>query len=210
MRSKLLLSALLVLMIAFTATASQACTRKLPAGAAQTVVPKQRINQALFDASVRAEVNYHRCRARLTQLGDAGDGLDRQTATHSAWMAKAQTLSHENSIAGKSSLDQRFKASGIRYTIGSENIGVVNRYQLNSQRFKVIDQRSCKFSRNGRVVAPHSYETLARQAVSLWMNSPSHRKNILDPRVSHVSSAVAFDPNSRYGGRFYRAQNFIG
>jgi uncharacterized protein YkwD len=42
------------------------------------------------------------------------------------------------------------------------------------------------------------------------MNSPGHRKNILDRNVTRISTAVAFDPKAQYCGRFWLTQNFIG
>lgn len=206
-----LLAAGFGLTIAVAASAVDACSRSIPAQAERSVVPTQRINQDLFDAAVRAEVNFHRCRAGLSQLSDAGNGLAREAKRHTTWMAKQQTLSHRNSIPGKASLSQRVKASGIRFRTGSENIGLVHRFQIDNRRFKILDSASCKFATyEGQQLPAHSYASLARHAVNLWMNSPGHRKNILDRRVTRMSSAVAYDPNSPYCGQFYMTQNFVG
>ena len=204
-------AAIIGLVLAVSAASADACTRQLPAQAERTIVPTERINQDLFDAAVRAEVNFHRCRAGLPKLDDAGNGLAREAKNHTVWMAKQQTLSHQNSIPGKTSLSQRVKASGARFRTGSENIGLVHRYQIDNRRFRILDSRSCKFATyEGQQLPAHSYGSLARHAVNLWMNSPSHRKNILDRRVTRMSSAVAYDPNSQYCGQFYMTQNFIG
>ena len=46
-------------------------------------MPAQNINQSLLEDAILAEVNYHRCRAGLRKLSDAGNGL---TAEAKRWM----------------------------------------------------------------------------------------------------------------------------
>jgi uncharacterized protein YkwD len=204
-------AALVALTMALSAAATEACTRSVPAKAERTVVPAERIDQDLLDAAVRAEVNFHRCRAGLPALGDAGNGMARMAETHSVWMASAQTLSHKSTIPGKASLSQRVKAAGVKFRTGSENIGMVHRYQIDNLRFRIVDSNACQFATyEGQPLPAHSYATLARHSVNLWMNSPGHRKNILDRNVTRISTAVAFDPKAQYCGRFWLTQNFIG
>lgn len=189
--------------------AAEACSRSVSKEAAQTIVPPGKINQSLLDKAIRAEVNYHRCRAGLPKVSAAGSGLAKQARGHSRWMARSQQLTHRSTVPGAATLKQRVKASGLKYKTGSENIGMVHRYQIDNLRFKIKGQ--CEFATyEGKPLPAHSYATLARHAVDLWMNSPGHRKNILDRRVSKVSTAVAFDPNAQYCGRYWLTQNFIG
>ena len=191
--------------------AAEACTRTVSKQAASTIVPASRINQALLDQAVRAEVNYHRCRAGLSKVGSAGNGLSNQAKKHSVWMARTQQLTHKSTVPGHSTLKQRVKKAGVKFRTGSENIGMVHRYQIDNRRFKIVNAQSCQFaSFEGQKLPAHSYASLARHAVNLWMDSPGHRKNILDRRVTRVSTAVAFDPNAKYCGRFWLTQNFIG
>ena len=192
-------------------SAADACSRSVSKKAAQIVVPTGKINQNMLDDAIRAEVNYHRCRAGLRNVGDAGRGLARQAEKHSKWMAKSQQLTHRSTQPGLATLKQRVKASGVKFRTGSENIGMVHRYKIDNRRFTILDSRNCKFATfKGQPLPAHSYASLARHIVDLWMNSPGHRKNILDRRVSKVSSAVAFDPNAQYCGRFWLTQNFVG
>jgi len=194
-----------------TATTAGACTRDIPARAAEAVVPTSRINQALFDDAVRAEVNYHRCRAGLRPVGDAGNRVMNVARGHSDWMASRQVLSHQSTVPGKASLSQRIESTGVSYRTGSENIGMVHRYRIDNQRFRIVDSGSCEFTTNsGQPLPPHSYASLARHIVQLWMESPGHRKNILDRNASRTSVAVAFDPRAQYCGRYWVTQNFIG
>lgn len=211
MRAKLVAACLGLAVAATLPAAAEACSRKVSEAAAQTLVPTGRINQSLLEDAIRVEVNFHRCRAGLPQVADAGNGLTKQAQTHSRWMARAQKLSHKNSVAGASTLKQRIKNSGIRFRTGSENIGMVHRYRIDNKRFKIVNARSCQFAtRGGEILPAHSYATLARHVVDLWMKSKGHRKNILDNRVSKMSAAVAFDPKNQFCGRFWVTQNFIG
>lgn len=191
--------------------AAETCTRTVSNKAAQTVVPTGQIDQDLLDIAIRNEVNFHRCRAGISQVRDAGNGLARQAMKHSLWMAQSQQLTHRSTVPGASTLSQRVKASGVSFRTGSENIGMVHRYQIDNQRFKILSASQCKFATfDGNALPPHSYASLARHIVTLWMDSPSHRKNILDRKVKKVSTAVAFDQNAQYCGRYWLTQNFIG
>jgi len=197
--------------LVLTAGVAEACSRQMPAKAQNTIVPTSRINQNLLDDAIRAEVNYHRCRAGRSPLRDGGSNLGRVAEGHSKWMAKTQILSHKSTVPGRASLSQRVKATGLKFRTGSENIGYVHRYQIDNQRFRILNSSACQFATyDGQSLDAHSYASLARHAVNLWMNSPGHRKNILDKRVKAVSTAVAFDPKAQYCGRFWLTQNFIG
>ncbi|MEM9708324.1 MAG: CAP domain-containing protein [Pseudomonadota bacterium] len=194
-----------------SAVASEACTRQVPARASELVVPTKRINQALFDDAVRGEVNFHRCRAGLRPVADAGNSMASVARGHSQWMASRQVLSHRSTVPGKASLRQRIKSAGVRFKTGSENIGMVHRYQIDNLRFKIINSSACQFSTyDGRALPAHSYATLARHIVQLWMESPGHRKNILDRNARRTAVAVAFDRNAQYCGRYWVTQKFIG
>lgn len=191
--------------------AADACSRSVSQTAAKTVVPANRIDQGLLEAAIRAEVNYHRCRAGLRDVSDAGSALAKQAEKHSIWMAKTQQLTHRSTVAGAATLQQRVKNAGLKVRTGSENIGMVHRYQIDNHRFKILNSSACQFATyEGQALPAHSYASLARHIVNLWMESPGHRRNILDKKVSRMSAAVAFDPNAQYCGRFWVTQNFVG
>lgn len=190
---------------------AEACTRAVSKTAAQTMVPASRIDQSMLENAIRVEVNYHRCRAGLRAVGDAGNSLAKEAQKHSIWMAKTQQLTHRSTVPGAATLRQRVRNAGLRVRTGSENIGMVHRYQIDNRRFRILNASSCQFATyEGQRLPAHSYASLARHVVALWMDSPGHRANILDRDVSKMSAAVAFDPNAQYCGRFWVTQNFIG
>ena len=211
MRGKLWTAALAATVLMLSAASAEACTRTLPDRAVNTLVPAKGINQDLLESAIRTEVNFHRCRAGLRQVSDAGNGLARQAHAHSKWMARTGQLAHKSTVAGSATLIQRIKKSGVRFRTGSENIGMVHRYQIDNRRFRILDAKSCTFATmDGQRLPAHSYATLARHIVTLWMESPGHRKNILDRNVKAMSSAAVFDPKAQHCGRFWVTQNFIG
>jgi uncharacterized protein YkwD len=197
----------IVLVLAAIALPAAACER-MPAGA-DRVVPTGKVDLGLLDAAFRAETNRARCSHGLKPL-KAARPLTPIAATHSRWMAGAHKLSHDSSVRGQRGLADRLRASGLRFRSGTENIGMVPRFRLDGGQFRIEDASACRFSRNGQALPPHSYASLARHTVSLWMNSPSHRRNILDRKVSAVANAAAFDPAAPHCGRFWMTQTFLG
>lgn len=195
-----------------SATGAEACSRSVSAKATKTVVPNLKIDQKLLSAAVRAETNFHRCRAGLSKLKEAPKGMAKQSLIHTKWMADTHNLKHKNNIRGSKSLQQRVKSAGVRKVrAGAENIGMVHRFQIDNKHFKIVNSSSCQFSTwEGQALPAHTYATLARHIVDLWMNSPGHRKNILNKSVNQVTTAVAFDPKSDYCGRYWLTQAFIG
>lgn len=186
---------------------AQACSRRTVAGSDKLIMPERRINESLLDAAVRVEVNYYRCRAGLRPLrSDAS--LRKLAKGHSKWMARARNMSHTSTVSGRRTLGDRLKRSGIRWKAAAENIGMVHRFQLEAQRF-YGDSDSCQFTNSsGRKIQPHSYRSLARYIVGLWMNSPGHKHNIMDRRMTKVGTAIALDSKAQFCGTYYITQNF--
>lgn len=158
---------------------------------------------------MRAEVNYHRCRNGIGALSPAGGTLIASAKAHSAWMARAGKLSHTGRGASGRGLADRIKAAGIAPTFGSENLAQLPRYQFGTQPFRVNNRGRCDFSTaRGSQVPPHSYASVAREVVTLWMQSPGHRRNVLDRRAERLSTAAAFS-NDRNCGKLWFTQIFV-
>ena len=201
---------LLSLVLVLGAGAASACKVAGVGGAAAIIRPEARIDQRLIDAAIRAEVNYHRCRAGLRPVAGSA-GLARVAANHAKWMARADTVSHQSTTAGQSSLKARIKSSGMRFRAAAENIGALARYRFGDAAFRIGSSSGCVFSTAaGESIGPHSYASLARSMVAYWMASPGHRKNILDRRFKALGSGVGFNAAAPYCGRYYLAQDFTG
>ncbi len=200
----------LSLFLTISASQASACSRKISAVAVRTLVPSSNIDHRLLDQAIRVEVNYHRCRAGLGEVIYAGDSLLSVALQHSTWMAKKKNLSHFNTMRGLETLGERVRAAGTSYRSASENIVAVHQYQIDNRRFKTVNRSACQFAANGKLIQPHSYASLARHSVNLWMRSPGHRKNILSPKSAKMVVGVAHSNTRRYCGKFWLTQNFIG
>ena len=209
MRILRLLTTIVILGAAPALAAAAGCGAAMPAPAERTAVPGRGIDRDLLDAAFRAEVNRHRCARGLPALAPAAP-MARQAQTHSRWMAEAGKLSHTSTVRGRRKLMDRLRASGLRFRTGTENIGMVPRYRIDGGRFRVLDAGACRFATAaGKALPPHSYASLARHVVAMWMNSPGHRRNVLDPQVRRVATAAAPQP-APHCGRVWLTQNFIG
>ena len=192
------------------ATSAAACDRPTVAGGYSIIEPNGKFNQRLFDEAIRSEVNFYRCKSGLKPLA-AAPRLARVAETHARWMAKSSTVSHNSTVRGQSTVKSRIIASGIPIRAGSENIGMVHRFQIDGSSFRIRNSAACDFATNaGQAIPAHSYNSLARQMVGLWMGSSGHRRNILDPKVSMVATGAGFQPNAPYCGQFFVSQDFAG
>lgn len=208
MKKKLVTALTVVTLSVAFAGAAQSCSRSSVSGGNQIIQPNRAIKSSLLDAAVRIEVNYHRCRAGLSPLR-AETRLRTMATGHSKWMAKARNMTHRSTISGRRTLGDRIKRSGLRWKATAENIGMVHRFRIEQGRFFVDDAASCRFSNSGGQTLPaHSYQSLARYIVDLWMSSPGHRHNILDRRMRMVGTAISLDPKAQYCGTYYITQNF--
>lgn len=203
-------TALAGLILLLSAVSGDACSRMPVAGGAAVIAAPAKIDQKLVNAAILAEINYVRCKAgRAALVSDTS--LSKVASTHAKWMARARSLSHKSGVAGQSTSLARLKSSGIRFRAGSENIGYLARFQIDGLSFRIKDAATCHFASNsGQTLGAHSYTTLARKIVELWMESPAHRRNILDGKVSKVGSGAGFDPKAPFCGSFYVSQTFAG
>lgn len=191
-------------------SASASCVRSKVSGADRAIPSSGKISQGLLDKAVLIEVNYTRCKAGLAPL-KRETRITRSASSHSKWMARNSRLTHNSNIHGQRSLQERMKKTGLKYKTGSENISRMYRYQLAGRKFFVEDASACKFAdTKGRAIPPHSYATLARSAVRMWAESPSHRKNMMDGQMRLTGTAAALNSSGRYCGSIYITQDFLG
>lgn len=191
-------------------TASAACDRKALSGSNAPIPISNKIDQSLLNKAVLIEVNVARCKAGLPSLS-TNSSLTKAAANHSKWMAKNGTLSHNSSIRGQNSTQNRIKSTGIDLKTGAENIIRIARYQLSGGPFFVKSEAKCTFAdSNGNLLQPHNYNSLAREAVRQWVKSPVHRKNFMHNRMRLTATAGAVDPSGPHCGSVYLTQLFLG
>jgi uncharacterized protein YkwD len=197
----------IALLISVSATPALACTRPTGSNAA---ISASRIDQGYLSQAILGEVNYQRCRAGRAPLSLAPQPLTRVAEGHSAWMAGTGRMSHTGGRASGRTLSDRARRSGLTVRTFAENLAFLPRYRFGGRPFRVSDRHKCQFrTLNGREVAPHTYGSLAREVVVMWMQSPGHRRTLLSPKLRRMSAAASLSQEG-YCGRYYVTQMFIG
>lgn len=200
---------LLRLALFLTVCASPALACTVPTGP-DSRIHKSGIDQRMLSRAILAEVNYQRCRVSLPPLSHAPEDLIRVAHGHSAWMAEAGRMSHQGGRETGRTLTDRVRRAGLRPSTYAENLAYLPRYRFGDERFQVADRSSCHFlSLEGDVIHQHSYRSLARTVVAMWMESPGHRRNLLSRNQREMSAAASLSPDA-YCGRFYVTQIFTG
>ena len=191
------------------AEAQARCSVQRVAGEEKSISYKK-LNQAVLDAAILAQVNFYRCKHGLPKLTPAS-GLRKQASKHSMWMARSGKLSHKASSGTSRSPKGRLKSSGLKYKTGAENIGVMRLYNVDNRRFLIRSSGKCVFTTpSGEPIGRHSYRSLAQLAVREWMESPGHRRNILRRNLRHTGAGGGIRPNSQHCGAVFLTQIFSG
>ena len=124
-------------------------------------------NIAVVEQHVLAMTNEFRRQNGLKPV-KSDKKLANAARAYARYLAKTERFSHE---ADGRLPAERAKNAGYRYCQVAENLALAQ----DSQGFKA--------------------DALARQAVEGWMNSPGHRRNLLDPNVTDIGISVAKAPD---------------
>ncbi len=206
LKASLIAAALALPTLLGSAGTAQAGCRLQKVAGADAPLPLRSVNKALLNAALLAEVNYARCQNGRAPLQSVS-GMMNQATAHSKWMAKARKLTHR----GRTTLTGRLKGSGVRFRTGAENIGVFHIYRIDGVMTRPVDISSCRIAyMDGTTVPRHSYASLAKLAVSSFMASPQHRKNLLLRKVDMVGNGSGFDLSAAQCGQIYVTQIFAG
>ena len=190
------------------ASAAQgSCITRLSASASSKAVSADALDQTLFNDAVLYYVNAERCARGLAPLG-SDNTLIRATSQHSTHMASNAYVSHTSKQAGYRNLQDRLSRARVRYRIAGENVAKSFVFAFNRQNIGASARCQFRFSSNGSRVPRHTYESLAKDLVVLWMESPTHRSNILHRDFRRAGATIGVNNDSNYCGTIYVAQNF--
>ncbi|MFQ5438787.1 MAG: CAP domain-containing protein [Paracoccaceae bacterium] len=199
-----------VILVAGADVVSAACQPHSYSKAYLRPLPTSGIDQALFSRALMIEANFVRCQHRRRPL-KLKRSLTDVSAAHSRWMARARNLSHASTVPGKRRLFGRALASRLPFRRASENLVALSHYRFGPEKFRILNASACRFAyHDGRAVPRHTYASLARDSVAMWMNSPGHRRNLLARGARLTGSGVGFDPHAPYCGTFYITQEYLG
>jgi len=190
------------------ATASQSsCSSPLAGNADNRTVSADALDQELFNAAVLHYVNIERCKRGLSPLR-SDNTLIRATRQHALHMASNAYVSHNSKQAGYRNLQDRLSKARVNYRIAGEN--VAKSFVFAFDRRNVGAQSACnfRFKSTGGAVPRHTYDSLAKDLVVLWMESPTHRSNILHTSFRRAGATIGVNNDPSFCGTVYVAQNF--
>lgn len=159
------------------------------------------VNFPLLQASIFYVTNEERKKAKL-QPFEFRSEIESVASGHAQDMVKYGFYSHTSQIRIKRTLLDRFHLEGLNPEYYGENI--CSTYGLQYQTGRKVNppyssgEFTYAFTSKKEVIPPHSYLSFAKSVVKLWMDSPSHRQNILNPLFTTLGC----------GARVYREKNF--
>lgn len=160
-----------------------------------------KIDYPLLQAAIFFATNEERKKAKL-DLFEFRSEIENVAVGHAQDMVKYGFYSHTSTIRIKRSVLDRFHLEGMNPEFYGENI--CSTYGLQYQVGRKVNpsysggEFTYAFTSKKEVILPHTYLSFAKSVVKLWMDSPGHRKNILNPQFKTLGC----------GARVYREKNF--
>ncbi|PZX47789.1 Cysteine-rich secretory protein family protein [Algoriphagus chordae] len=141
--------------------------------------------------------------------------IEKVAAAHASDMVKLHFYSHISKIKGKKTVNERFGLEGLNLMLIGENISSSIGLQYQDGRKIIIPRSGGMYtyaSSKREVILPHTYLSYAEEVVKLWMNSPSHRKSILNPNFVQLGCGASVYYNKEFHNVPYLigVQNFGG
>ncbi len=148
--------------------------------------------------AILIETNLQREAHGLEPLGDS-EVLENAALGHAQDMVDGDFFSHDSIVRGKETLRQRVRlAGGEDLQLIGENIATnFGIDYIAGRAVHVPSQNGGYFGyERGEIIPLHTYRSFARTAVQAWMDSPGHRRNILQPRFRNMGAGVALEKSS--------------
>lgn len=181
-------------------------------GARRSLDPNQ-LNLNLLEQTLIYFTNKVRRNYRLKPFSHENK-LRTAARLHSLEMARLDYFSHESPISKNRKLSDRLKNTGLSLsnTIMGENIGfdyflkiadVPYYKRLYKGKWLYIHHKT------GEPIGYQTYQEFASQMVKKWMESPGHRKNILNRKFDRIGIGIAVGIINEFQA-IYVTQNFLG
>ena len=148
----------------------------------------KKVDRGLLQAAMFFATNEERKKYGLTPF-EYSEMIEKVASEHANDMVSYNFYSHVSRVKGKKTIGERFAREGVNRAYIGENISSSIGLQYQTGR-KINIPRSggmYTYATNSReVILPHTYLSYAREVVQLWMNSPTHRKSILNPNFDQL------------------------
>ena len=173
---------------------------------AQKRIDMNAIDYPLLHAAIFYETGRQRALNGLQPFKHS-PALESAAKGHSDDMVRLNFFSHHSPVMGKGSLAQRLALVGVSNASSAENISYNFGIEYESGRGVFSPEQNggyFSYEYRGKPIESHTYLGLARAALRGWMNSPGHRKNILNPVYVYLGVGAAHYTNLA----FYNMDNF--
>lgn len=180
---------------------------------AKNEIDFDKVDYDLLNAAIFYATNEQRVKYNLDRFGFSS-GLRNAAFQFSEDMVKYDFFSHTHKIdPDKRSFSQRLDLEGITQGYRAENIADGFGIAYDGGPLRIPDNNNGEnfiSSKTGKVIRPHTYISFAEYILDMWMNSPGHRKNILNPRYKFLGcGAFHYQKKDFYGMHYFKAtQNF--
>lgn len=163
-------------------------------GSSEDVIDFRSVNYPLLQATIFKITNKERKKANLSPF-EFDSKIEQVASAHARDMVKYGFYSHTSKIRIKRTVQDRFHLEGLNPKYYGENICSTFGLQYQSGR-KVNPPYpsgvfTYAFTSKRQVIPPHTYSSFAKEVVRLWMNSPSHRQNILNPNFTTLGCGAS-------------------
>src|SRR5690606_6536268 len=132
--------------------------------------------------------NEERIKFGLTPF-EHSEMIEKVASEHANDTVSYNFYSHVSRVSGKKTIGDRFSREGLKRMPIAENLSSSIGFQYQTGRQINIPRSGGMYTyANGKreVILPHTYLSYAKEVVQLWMNSPSHRKSILNPNFEQM------------------------
>jgi len=161
------------------------------------------IDHDLLDAAIFHATNIARAEQKLGPL-QYGKPLTAIARQHSQEMIDLQYFDHESPVPEFHTPTERFNRAGLKPRGYAENIAMLPVLdapaKFNIDTVDGVTKRTDPDT--GEEILPYTYEAFAKKSVAIWMNSPHHRANILEPNMKFMAVGTA-------GGSFEKQDSIL-
>ncbi|WP_157243472.1 CAP domain-containing protein [Algoriphagus resistens] len=174
----------------------------------------KKMDRGLLQAAMFFVTNEERIKHGLPPFEHSGL-IEKIASEHAQDMVDYHFYSHVSRVKSKQTIGDRFAKEGLNLMSIGENISSSIGLQYQEGRQINIPRTGGMYtyaSSSREVILPHTYLSYAQEVVKLWMNSPSHRKSILNPHFVKLGCGASVFGNREFHNIPYLigVQNFGG
>lgn len=166
-------------------------------------IDRDHVDYTLLNAALFHATNEQRAKNKM-KLFVYSAALERAATGHSQQMLARDFFDHTNTRDRKNrTFDKRIHNEEPNFMSVGENISkqLLLKIKNNEEYYIRKNGEHYYYSRDSKdkdIIAGETYLSFAQKTLKGWMNSPGHRRNILDKDYTHCGCGTATPPNMTY------------